>query len=415
MTIGQRIAERRKMLGISQENLGERLGVSRQAISKWESDGAIPEIDKLIGLSKLFGVSVGWLLGTESDVERDEQEPEQREGLSDEQLNMVEQIVLRYQQAQQEPKRNQVPLLVCLVCAIAAIVLSVVALTKTNRQYPDYDYQLNNLTNSYSSIRSQLYDLSSRLDELAEGEKLLSEYDADISALPDWKTAGITFRALPKNWKTGDSAYISIRQNGAERYKVDCAWDGVAFSAETQIPYGEFDGYFVLCGADGSQIQQNISDVFYGLPSSLEPVFEKEIFDLGWDLDAGNLTIDTMIMWVEPPWIMAGEEELEWTKLDLVVKYNGRELGRADLLEVCEDTLNMTPEDTELFGDSAPVAVEPYRGSANQKELCMLLERYEALIFELPEVKEGDRVEIVAEGGLSNGYTFTVALDSYVF
>ena len=67
MTIGQRIAERRKLLGISQEALGEQMGVSRQAISKWEADGAIPEIDKLIALSKLFGVSVGWLLGTESD------------------------------------------------------------------------------------------------------------------------------------------------------------------------------------------------------------------------------------------------------------------------------------------------------------------------------------------------------------
>ena len=44
-TLGQRIAERRKMLGLSQEALGEKLGVSRQAISIWESDSAVPEID----------------------------------------------------------------------------------------------------------------------------------------------------------------------------------------------------------------------------------------------------------------------------------------------------------------------------------------------------------------------------------
>ena len=61
MTIGQRIAEERKRLGISQEALGEKLGISRQAISKWESDASVPEIDKLIALSKLFSVSVGWL------------------------------------------------------------------------------------------------------------------------------------------------------------------------------------------------------------------------------------------------------------------------------------------------------------------------------------------------------------------
>ena len=65
MTLGQRIAQKRKELGLSQEGLGERLGVSRQAIYKWESDAALPEIDKLITLSRIFSVSVGWLLGVE--------------------------------------------------------------------------------------------------------------------------------------------------------------------------------------------------------------------------------------------------------------------------------------------------------------------------------------------------------------
>ena len=69
MTIGQRIACKRKELALSQEALGEALGVSRQAIYKWESDTALPEIDKLISLSKLFGVSVGWLLGVEEESE----------------------------------------------------------------------------------------------------------------------------------------------------------------------------------------------------------------------------------------------------------------------------------------------------------------------------------------------------------
>ena len=63
MTIGQRIAELRKQQNLSQEALGELLGVSRQAISKWESDAALPEIDKLIAMSKRFGVTVGYLLG----------------------------------------------------------------------------------------------------------------------------------------------------------------------------------------------------------------------------------------------------------------------------------------------------------------------------------------------------------------
>ena len=65
MTLGRRIQELRKGLGMSQEELGERMGVSRQAISKWEGDQTIPELDKLIALSKLFGLTVGQLLGVE--------------------------------------------------------------------------------------------------------------------------------------------------------------------------------------------------------------------------------------------------------------------------------------------------------------------------------------------------------------
>ena len=65
MTLGERIARKRKELGLSQEALGERLGVSRQAIYKWESDASLPEIEKLIALSGIFSVPVGWLLGVE--------------------------------------------------------------------------------------------------------------------------------------------------------------------------------------------------------------------------------------------------------------------------------------------------------------------------------------------------------------
>ena len=66
MTLGQRIQELRKQHNLSQEALGEKLGVSRQAISRWEMDGAVPEIDKLIAMGKLFGVSLNDLLQVET-------------------------------------------------------------------------------------------------------------------------------------------------------------------------------------------------------------------------------------------------------------------------------------------------------------------------------------------------------------
>ena len=93
MTVGQRIAQKRKELGLSQEALGEQLGVSRQSIYKWESDTVLPEVEKLIALSRMFSVSVGWLLG-EEDAETGEEGPAPE--LTDTQLAMVKEIVDQY-------------------------------------------------------------------------------------------------------------------------------------------------------------------------------------------------------------------------------------------------------------------------------------------------------------------------------
>ena len=70
MTLGQRIQEHRLRLGLSQAGLGEKLGVSRQAVSRWEADGAVPDTDKLIALSKLFGLTLNELLQVENPPEQ---------------------------------------------------------------------------------------------------------------------------------------------------------------------------------------------------------------------------------------------------------------------------------------------------------------------------------------------------------
>lgn len=64
MTLGQRISRYRKELHISQEELGARLGVSRQAVSKWETDLSAPDMNNLLALAREFGVSVAELTET---------------------------------------------------------------------------------------------------------------------------------------------------------------------------------------------------------------------------------------------------------------------------------------------------------------------------------------------------------------
>lgn len=70
MTLGEKIKEARKGAGLTQEQLAKKLTVSRQAITKWESDKGIPDVENLKLLSKVLGVSVDYLLddGTKLDM-----------------------------------------------------------------------------------------------------------------------------------------------------------------------------------------------------------------------------------------------------------------------------------------------------------------------------------------------------------
>lgn len=67
MSLGEKIQRLRKENTLTQEALADKLGVSRQAISKWELDEALPDLNKLITISKLFQVSTDYLLDDELD------------------------------------------------------------------------------------------------------------------------------------------------------------------------------------------------------------------------------------------------------------------------------------------------------------------------------------------------------------
>lgn len=67
MTIGEKLQQLRKDSNYTQEELADIMSVSRQSISKWESDVAFPETEKLITLSKLYQCSIDYLLNEDSD------------------------------------------------------------------------------------------------------------------------------------------------------------------------------------------------------------------------------------------------------------------------------------------------------------------------------------------------------------
>lgn len=324
MTIGQRIAQRRKMLGLSQEAFGEKMGVSRQAISKWEADGAIPEIDKLITMSKLFGVTVGWLLGTEEEPSKT-----QAEAFTDDQLKLVEEIVKRYQPKGISTKKKM------QIAGVVAAVLFLVFMnigSYVNSQVNGIHNQIGNLYNYYDAIYGQMYTVSQRLDELAAGERLLREYSFTAVGTQDLSGAIVTFAATPREIRPGDQAWLCVRFGSEEVAKVQCTTDGTVYSASVELPaVNGYSYYYQVIHSDGE--------------SSLEPLTKEN----GCDQLATNLRgyfiadfsgtytgYDSIEMkylylfYMEPK--LLATEEAQIRDLTLVVSYDGAEQLRIPVI-----------------------------------------------------------------------------------
>ena len=200
MTLGQRIQQLRKEHNLSQEALGEQLGVSRQAISKWESDTTIPEIDKLIALSKLFGVSVGNLLGVEENTPSSSstEEPTDRE------LETIEAIVDRYLEKaqQQKPKRKTWPVIVGWVVVLFLVFWFKGQLETLNSRLSNLQSNINNINNNVSS---QINSMTGQIQDLLKEEaSLLADYSHKVTAVDIMAgTLTMDIEATPKNYAEG--------------------------------------------------------------------------------------------------------------------------------------------------------------------------------------------------------------------
>ena len=278
MTIGQRIAQQRKELGLSQEALGDQLGVSRQSIYKWESDTALPEIDKLIALSRLFGVSVGWLLGVE-EPPAPADAPAGAEGeLTESQLHMVEEIVDRYIAAQPQIRRRR-----RWPWALAGLALCLVLFQLFGR-LGQMDAQYTDLQNSIyrveSSMDGQINSLSNRVEEILKAQNsLLADCGVELKlvSLRDGGDNGLALfsaYAVPKTYQVGMTAEFSIENDtgGVHTVPVALGVDGKTFSADS-IATRLTDSIrlsVTFISADGTR-QTQLLDQFEGLYSATMP------------------------------------------------------------------------------------------------------------------------------------------------
>ena len=243
MTIGQRIAQLRKEKGLSQKRLGEELGVSRQAISKWEADGAIPEVDKLIALSRLFGTSVGYLLGVE-----EEPAARQEDAPSGQDADLVEQVLRRYVAAQPKPPGRPRWLWPAAIAAAAALLLAGSALFENLEEMHGQVADLRNQVGQLQyDVDADISSITRRVEEaLATQASLLTGYEVqaeemDIAA----GTISLRLEATPKTVEDG-LVMEFLASDGTNTCRAPLQpGEGPVYTALLEVPLADGLRYYV--------------------------------------------------------------------------------------------------------------------------------------------------------------------------
>lgn len=381
-TLGQRIAAERKKLGLSQEALGEKMGVSRQAISKWESDGAVPEIEKLIAMSKLFGVSLGWLLGVE------EVNAPQPTNLSEAQMALIRRMI------PQQPQPRKLSSLIAAGLSAAALVVATIALSIGLRQptIPDYTQQISNLQSQCQYLQDTVLSLTSRLETMSEAnaEVLLLDHTIQFGGIQEDGAGRVQFSAVPKEWLPGQTAALSVLRNGTVVTEVPCTLTGAACTATVDLPLE--DGYeyrFVLTYADGSQKfhlleDAGCRDLKQGTSIQLEC----------WHVPHATyrrtaLEIDELDICFTMPYLTAEYQNAAWEDVAYGLSVNGQMAERHSLFEdgIVEEQERYHIDQSIWFSN---------------------------LFFQDLTLQNGDRVDLTFEASLTTGESTTLTLGSWI-
>ena len=225
MTLGQNIQNARRAQGLSQEALAEKIGVSRQALGKWEKDTALPGLDNLQALAAALGIGVDALLGAEN---ADPAAPAVTlDALRD---------LLAARDAEEKRRRRLWGCAGGAAVIVLAGLLAGVAL--------QYERQSSALNQNYAAIQSsyaaQQEELSAQISELQDavrmGEATVLDWrwlpvdklhrDADKSWMP------VQVQVTPRTTRDGVTASLSVRcGDDTQLYDMTAAPDG-SFAAD---------------------------------------------------------------------------------------------------------------------------------------------------------------------------------------
>lgn len=327
-TLGGRIQAFRKAAGLSQEALGEQLGVSRQAVSRWESDAAVPELEKLIAMSRLFGVTVGVLLGVEPPAEdrstsgqnaaegKDPDTAPEAEApvheLTDRELAAVEAIAEKYLAAQQARSSRKWPL-VLLAAGMALLLLAGSALWNQLQQIRQELRAVEATTGQQiQSITGQITSI------LAEQNNIIDDYTAFVE---DYDSAAgtmtLTVRVRPAAFSADAQAVFTACTASGERRSAEAARteDGYFQTEHWAVPMDGYADLAVTITAGGVSRSEALETL------SADPADYRLAAEGGWETswNAGTVYFSGLTLHIDPH----PSVPLELEQVELAVFPNG--------------------------------------------------------------------------------------------
>lgn len=255
MTLGQNIQAARKAKGLSQETLAEKIGVSRQALGKWEKDTALPGLDNLQALAAELGTGVDALLGTEPS---DSAAPAVT-------LDAMRDLLV----ARDAEERRRRRLWGCAGGAAFVILAGLLA-----GMALQYERQINALNQNYAAIQSsyaaQQADLSAQISQLQDAVRMGETTVLDWRWLPADKlhrdAAGswmpVQVQVTPRTAAEGTSARLAVRCGDETRlYDMTAAPDGSYTASGLVFTVGDNYALSVQWTADGVTTSEALGTV----------------------------------------------------------------------------------------------------------------------------------------------------------
>ena len=297
MELYEKLYELRRASGMSQEELAEKLGVSRQAVSKWESGTTQPELSKLIELSKLYSVSVDELLSLEHAKEQQDSTPAApaAEGASQDTAEDASAAKPDFRTFCAQHKK---------IIGGAAVALAALIAVGVH-----YNNRINSLSMQVNDLRSQLYNVQNNLsnqiagisnnvsDILARESSLISQYSYEVKSVNLKKQeCTLAFSLLPKtisentivNIGVIDHCNSSPLDSYRPGYSADLTQDGFGYlHGSVTVPLSDELGVNVNFMTNGETQSQEL-DTISNLKSQYQPQLKSFLSPISYERQAGS-------------------------------------------------------------------------------------------------------------------------------